>query len=187
MESKFAEYYLESIRKPFEKYKLLGEKTFLQLSEEQLFKQLHPQSNSVATLVKHLWGNMRSRWTDYLYTDGEKPWRDRDTEFENDLASKQEVLEKWKEGWGYFYRALDPMQPEDLGKTLYIRKQPYLVVQAIDLQLAHCAYHIGQIVYIGKLLLGDHWQSISIPKGKSEEYLSDKYGVEFPDRKRPKK
>lgn len=120
MESEFAEYYLKSVRGPFEKYKLLGEKTFIQLSEEQLFERVDYKSNSIAILVKHLWGNMRSRWTDYLSTDGEKPWRDRDAEFENDLVSREEVLEKWKQAWEYFYRALDQMQAGDLSVAPFI-------------------------------------------------------------------
>lgn len=175
MNPKYKNQYLEGIKGPFEKYKTLGEKTFEQLSEKQLFEQIDEDSNSIAILVKHLWGNMRSRWTDFLTTDGEKKWRHRDTEFENDLTDREEVRQKWNEAWRYFYQALNELTEEDLSKTVYIRNVPYTVMEAINLQLAHCAYHIGQIVYIGKMLSGSGWKSLSIPKGESEAYFAAKF------------
>lgn len=158
--------YLESVIKQFRYYKLLGEKTFDQLPEEKLFWQPNEESNSIAVIVKHLWGNMRSRWTDFLTTDGEKEWRDRDAEFENDRQSKDDMLQKWNEGWGVFLDTLHALREEDLSKTIYIRNQGHAVIEAINRQLAHYSYHVGQIVYIGKMC-APSWSSLSIPKGSS--------------------
>lgn len=167
--------YLESARKQFEYYKMLGEKTFSQLSDDKLFWQYNEDSNSIAIIVKHLWGNMLSRWTDFLVTDGEKEWRNRDAEFENDLSSRQELLEKWNNGWSCLFKALNSLATEDLGKIIYIRNQGHTVTDAINRQLAHYAYHIGQIVYIGKMVCETGWTSLSIPKGKSKNYNADKF------------
>lgn len=166
--------YLESTIKQFIYYKMLGEKTFDQLSDEQLFWQHGPESNSVATIVKHLSGNMLSRWSDFLSTDGEKPWRNRDEEFENDLTSKIEVLDLWQKGWQVLLETLQSLSVEDLGRIIYIRNQGHTVTEAINRQLAHYPYHIGQIVYIGKMLVSD-WQSLSIPRGKSDSFNSEKF------------
>jgi Protein of unknown function (DUF1572) len=167
--------YLESAKKQFEYYKMLGEKTFAQLTDEQLFWQANQESNSVATIVKHLWGNMMSRWTDFLTTDGEKEWRQRDAEFDNDIANRAELLAKWNEGWNCLFNAINPLTEEDLTKEIYIRNMGHTVVEAINRQLAHYPYHVGQIVFIGKLVCDDQWISLSIPKGNSATYNAEKF------------
>lgn len=167
--------YLESIKKQFYYYKLLGDKTFAQLEDDKLFWQYNDDSNSIATIVKHLWGNMLSRWTDFLTTDGEKESRDRDAEFENDIATREELLTKWDEGWACLFTALDSLQLEDLEKIIYIRNQGHTVAEAINRQLAHYPYHIGQIVFIGKMICGEKWTSLSIPKGDSKQFNADKF------------
>lgn len=167
--------YLQSVIKQFEYYKLLGEKTFEQLPDETLFWQYNEDSNSVATIVKHLSGNMLSRWTDFLTTDGEKEWRDRDAEFENDLQTREEMLELWNKGWQVFLNSLYSLKPEDMDKTIYIRNQGHSVVEAINRQLAHYPYHIGQIVFIGKMVCSNQWNSLSIPKGTSKNFNTEKF------------
>ena len=167
--------YLASIKKRFEIYKDLGDKTFAQLSNEQLFWQYNDQSNSIAIIVKHLWGNMLSRWTDFLTSDGEKEWRQRDAEFDNDFTTREELLTKWEEGWKCLLNAVNPLIEEDLAKEILIRNEKLSVVDAINRQLAHYAYHVGQIVFIGKMLCGENWISLSIPKGKSKEYNVEKF------------
>jgi hypothetical protein len=142
--------YLDSAIKQLEYYKMLGDNTFNQLTEENLFYQFNEESNSIATIVKHLWGNMRSRWTNFLHTDGEKEWRNRDAEFENDLTDKIDLLNKWNEGWNCLFNTLNSLTPEDLNKIIYIRNQGHTVTEAINRQLAHYPYHIGQIVFLGK-------------------------------------
>ena len=166
--------YLNSAIKRFEYYKTLGEKTFDQLTEEQLFWQPSSESNSIATLVKHLWGNMLSRWTDFLTTDGEKAWRERDAEFENDIKSREELLLKWNEGWTCFLNALHSITEEDLDKEIFIRNEPHTVLDAINRQMAHYPYHIGQMVYVGKLLRNEEWKTLSIPRCKSAEFNAEK-------------
>ena len=143
--------YLVSVSKQFEYYKMLGDKTISQLSEDQLFWQYNSESNSVAIIVKHLWGNMLSRWTDFLTSDGEKEWRKRDAEFENDIKTKDELLNKWNEGWKCLFDAINPLHEEDLEKIIYIRNQGHTVVEAINRQLAHYSYHVGQITYFTKV------------------------------------
>ena len=167
--------YLNSVKKQFEYYKMLGDKTFAQLSDEQLFEQYNEESNSIATIVKHLWGNMLSRWTDFLTTDGEKEWRKRDAEFDNNIADRAELLAKWNEGWACFFKTLNSLTEADLTKEIFIRNQGHSVVEAINRQLAHYPYHIGQIVFIGKMLRNNKWISLSIPKGNSNEYNADKF------------
>lgn len=167
--------YLNSVKKQFEYYKMLGDKTFAQLSEEQLFWQYNEESNSIATIVKHLWGNMLSRWTDFLTSDGEKDWRDRDAEFENDIVSKQELLDKWEEGWTCFLNTLNSLEDSDLEKTIYIRNQGHTVLEAINRQLAHYPYHIGQILFLGKMMCNDKWTSLSVPKGTSKDFNAQKF------------
>ncbi len=167
--------YLESAIKQFEYYKLLGDKTFAQLKEEKLFWQYNEESNSIAIIVNHLSGNMLSRWTDLLNSDGEKEWRNRDAEFENLIQSKEEMISKWEEGWNCLFATLKSLKEEDLNKIIYIRNQGHTVMEAINRQLAHYPYHIGQIVYLGKMLAEDQWQSLSIPKGNSQLYNSEKF------------
>lgn len=167
--------YLKSVRKQFEYYKMLGDKTFDQLTDEQLFWQYNEESNSIAIIVKHLWGNMLSRWTDFLTTDGEKEWRDRDAEFENNISDRAELLAKWNEGWNCLFAALDSLNEANFGSIIYIRNQGHTVMEAINRQLAHYPYHIGQIVFIGKMVSNGRWTSLSIPRGKSKAYNQEKF------------
>lgn len=166
--------YLESTIKQLEYYKSLGDKTFDQVSDEKLFWQYHDDSNSIATIVKHLWGNMRSRWTDFLTTDGEKDWRNRDAEFENDISTRAELLRIWNEGWEVCFHALKSLREEDLDTIIYIRNQGHTVMEAINRQLAHYPYHVGQIVFIGKMA-AEKWDSLSIPKGNSQQFNAEKF------------
>ncbi|MEO6549099.1 MAG: DUF1572 family protein [Ferruginibacter sp.] len=167
--------YLESIIKQFSYYKLLGEKAMSQLPEEKLNWQYHPESNSISMIVKHLWGNMLSRWTDFLTTDGEKEWRNRDAEFYNDLQTREEMLQNWDEGWKCLFDAIEPLTYDDLGKEVFIRNMGQTVTEAINRQLAHYCYHIGQIVFVAKMASGKDWKSLSIPKGHSGDYNSEKF------------
>lgn len=167
--------YLESVKKQLDYYKLLGDKTFSQLKDDKLFWQYNADSNSIATIVKHLWGNMLSRWTDFLTSDGEKEFRDRDAEFENDVQSRAELLEKWNAGWNCVFNAINSLKAEDLDKIVYIRNQGHTVMEAINRQLAHYPYHVGQIVFLGKMLAEEGWSSLSIPKGNSQAYNKDKF------------
>jgi hypothetical protein len=171
------EYIINTI-KLFEYYKSLGEKTFDQLKEDDLFWQFNDSSNSIAVIVKHLWGNMLSRWTDFLTTDGEKEWRKRDEEFENDIRTKEEFYTKWNEGWDCLFNSLKSLHSNDLNKIVYIRNQGHSVTDAINRQLAHYAAHIGQIMYIGKMIKNNEWQSLSIPKGNSKMYNKEKFSKE---------
>jgi len=167
--------YLESVKQQFAYYKLLGEKAMAQLTDEKLFWQYNEESNSIATIVKHLSGNMLSRWTDFLTTDGEKEWRKRDAEFENSLQTREALLQVWQNGWDCFLNAINSLTIEDLSKTIYIRNQGHTVTEAINRQLAHYPYHIGQLIFIGKMVNNDQWQSLSIPKGNSTEFNNQKF------------
>lgn len=167
--------YLESIKKQFQFYKSLGEKTFDQLSEEDLFWQYNEESNSIAIIVNHLWGNMKSRWTDFLSSDGEKDWRNRDLEFESVIKTKAEMLEKWNDGWNCLFEALDSINKENFQTKVYIRNQEHSIIEAVNRQFAHYSYHIGQIVYIGRMIIGREWKSLSIPKGDSQQFNQKKF------------
>lgn len=169
------ENYITSIQKQFEYYKSLSEKTFEQLSDEELFWKHDSESNSIAMIVNHLWGNMLSRWTDFLTSDGEKEWRNRDMEFEDVIRSRVEMMKKWEEGWKKLFDALELITPENLETIVYIRNQGHTVTEALNRQLAHYSYHIGQIVFIGKMIRGDRWKSLSIPKGGSNNYNQEKF------------
>ena len=168
--------YLESAIKQFEYYKSLGEKTFEQLTDEHLHWQYNEDSNSIAIVVKHMVGNMLSRWTNFLTEDGEKEWRQRDAEFEGSYANKIEMIEAWQKGWQCLFNAIKPLQIQDLKKIVYIRNQGHTITEAINRQLCHYAYHVGQLVYIGKLIKGHHWKSLSIPKNQSDAYNKEKFG-----------
>jgi hypothetical protein len=167
--------YLVSVRKQLAYYKMLGEKTMEQLTEEELNWQYNSESNSVAIIVKHMWGNMLSRWTDFLKSDGEKEWRDREAEFEPDLRTREEILAKWEAGWTCLFDAIEPLSDTDLPRLVYIRNEGHTVVEAINRQLAHYAYHVGQIVFLGKMLRGKEWRSLSIPKGGTESFNAEKF------------
>jgi len=169
MTTDLASHYLDEARRQFRGYKRLGESAMAQLKDEELFVALDPEANSVAILVKHLAGNMRSRFTDFLTTDGEKPDRHRDQEFEMGSASRVDVVRWWEEGWARVFSALEALKREDLMRTVTIRSEPHTVLQAINRQLAHYAMHVGQIVFLAKHLRSQEWKSLSIPRGKSEE------------------
>jgi len=172
------ESYLESVKKQFLYYKMLGEKAMDQLEPEQLFVAINEDTNSIATIIKHISGNMLSRWTDFLTSDGEKEWRNRDAEFENDLQSKNEVLETWNKGWKVFLNTLDSLKSEQLSDIIYIRNEGHTVIEAINRQLAHYPYHVGQIVFYAKQLKNSDWESLSIPKNKSGNYNAEKFAKE---------
>jgi Protein of unknown function (DUF1572) len=167
--------YLESVKKQFLYYKMLGEKAMHQLEPDQLFFMANEDTNSIATIVKHLAGNMLSRWTDFMTTDGEKEWRQRDAEFENDLTTKDEVMQLWDKGWDCFLFALNSLVPDQLTNIIYIRNEGHTVAEAINRQLAHYPYHIGQIVFSAKQLKNSSWDSLSIPRNASNSYNADKF------------
>ncbi|GAA4278276.1 DUF1572 family protein [Aquimarina mytili] len=171
------EAYLEGILKQFKYYKSLGEKTMDQLPGQKLFWQYNNESNSIAIIVKHLWGNMKSRWTDFLTSDGEKEWRERDAEFEDDIKAKEELMLKWEEGWQCLFEALESINSTNFDQPVYIRNIEHSITEAINRQLAHYAYHIGQIVFIGKMIKNEEWQSLSIPKGKSASYNKERFST----------
>lgn len=169
------ETYLSSAVKQFRYYKMLGEKAMEQLTEEQLFWQYNEESNSIAVLVHHLAGNMLSRFTDFLTTDGEKPWRNRDAEFINPFRSREELMNRWNEGWECLLRALEQLTAEDMERVIYIRNDGHTVAEAVNRQLAHYPYHIGQMVFIAKMLKNEDWQTLSIARNKSTDYNSRKF------------
>lgn len=170
--------YMTSMIKQFEYYKLLGEKTMNQVSDEELFWTPHEDGNSIATIVAHLSGNMLSRWTNFLTEDGEKTWRKRDEEFEPEYESRIEVIAAWNAGWSCLFDALADASKVDMEQLVYIRNQGHTVTEAVNRQLAHYAYHIGQLVLLGKMLKGKDWQSLSIPKGASKAYNEEKFAQE---------
>jgi len=167
--------YLESVKKQFRYYKILAEKAMEQLEPEQLFVSVNEDTNSIAVIVKHLSGNMLSRWTNFMTTDGEKQTRNRDGEFENDLETKEQLLTTWNAGWDCFLAALDSLQPDQLFEIIYIRNEGHTVIEAINRQLAHYPYHIGQIVFYAKQLKNSEWESLSIAKNKSKNYNAQKF------------
>lgn len=169
--------YLDSAIKQFEYYKKISEKAIEQITDEQLFWQYNSESNSIATIIKHLSGNMLSRWTDFLTTDGEKTWRNRDDEFINDIFTKLELMSYWNKGWNCFFDTINKLKPNDLKKIIYIRNQEHTVIEAINRQLAHYPYHVGQIVFIGKIICNNEWKSLSIPKGNSEVFNNEKFST----------
>ncbi|MFS4481704.1 DinB family protein [Hyunsoonleella sp. 2307UL5-6] len=170
--------YLTSTIKQFEYYKSLGHKTLKDLTFEELQKEFAEDSNSISIIVKHLVGNMLSRWTNFLTEDGEKEWRHRDQEFIDSYTSKDDLIDNWNEGWQCLFDAVTPLKENDLEKIIYIRNQGHTVTEAINRQLAHYSYHVGQIVFLGKLLKGKNWKSLSIPKGDSSKYNTDKFSKE---------
>ncbi len=171
----FGENYLENIRTLFRYYKLLGDGALTQLSAENIHTCLNPESNSMAIIVKHVSGNMLSRWTDFLASDGEKEWRNREGEFEDTIKDKADLLAVWEKGWACLFNAIDPLQNADLQKIAYIRNEGHSVVEAINRQLGHYSYHIGQMVFLAKYFAGDNWQSLSIAKGDSQKFNAEKF------------
>jgi len=170
--------YLESVKKQMLYYKTIAEKAMEQLEEEQLFFSANEDTNSIAVVIKHMAGNMLSRWTDFLTSDGEKEWRNRDGEFENETTSKLALLQLWEKGWNCFFSAINDLQPEQLSQIIYIRNEGQTAMDAINRQVAHYPYHIGQIVFYAKMLKKSEWSSLSIPKNKSNDYNADKFSKE---------
>ena len=166
--------YLENVSKEFHYYKSLGEKTMDQLSDTELNWTVNEESNSIATIVNHLSGNMLSRWTNIFKEDGEKSWRNRDQEFINAAMDKDTVLNHWNKGWDCFFDTFHQLDATDLNRIIYIRNQGHSVQEALNRQLAHYAYHIGQLVFLGKLIKNTNWQSLSIPKGNSGDFNASK-------------
>jgi hypothetical protein len=166
-----ATHYLEEARRQFRGHKRMGERAMEQLRDEDFFVTLDPESNSVAILVKHLAGNMRSRFTDFLTSDGEKPDRFRDQEFElNAATTRADVMKWWEDGWKVVLATIESLQPEDVMRTVTVRGEPHTVMQAINRQIAHYAQHTGQIVFLAKHLRSSEWKTLSVPRGKSEEF-----------------
>jgi uncharacterized damage-inducible protein DinB len=166
-----ASHYLEEMKRQFRGHKRMGDAAMAQLEDKDFFATLDPGSNSVAALVKHIAGNARSRFTDFLTSDGEKPDRFRDQEFEvSEKTTREEVMRWWEQAWSQVFSALDSLQPQDMQRTITIRQEPHTVVQALNRALAHYAQHIGQIVFLAKHLRSSEWRTLSIPRGKSEDY-----------------
>jgi Protein of unknown function (DUF1572) len=187
MSSDVAAHYLDEARRQLRGHKHMGEAAMTQLRDEDLFLTLDPESNSVAILVKHLAGNMRSRFTDFLSTDGEKADRFRDGEFEITCATNRaDVMKWWEEGWTCVFGAIESLKPEDVMRTVTIRGEPHTVLQAINRQIAHYAQHIGQIVFLAKHLRSNEWKTLSIPRGKSEEFKTHKVMASNFDRGAPR-
>lgn len=162
--------FLQTAIRRMKYYKDLGDKTFEQLGDEDFHYRPNEESNSIAVIIQHMTGNMLSRWTNFLTEDGEKEWRERDDEFAIHSYSKVELIAIWEKGWTCFLNALQSLREEDLLTIVHIRKEPLSVIDAINRQLAHYPYHVGQIIYIGKILKNEKWKSLSIPKGKSQAY-----------------
>jgi hypothetical protein len=170
MALKFTTSYLEDARAVFQQYKLLGERAMAQVSDEQLFASRDEESNSIAIIVKHMTGNMRSRWTDFLTTDGEKPNRNRDSEFVDPPATREALMREWEDGWARVFSAIAPLTDADMGRTVLIRGEAHSVMQAINRQLAHYPQHIGQIILLAKHFAGDKWQTLSVARNRSAEF-----------------
>jgi len=170
MALKFTTSYLEDSLALFRHYKKLAERAMEQVTDEQLFAVLDEESNSIAIIVKHMAGNMRSRWTDFLTADGEKPNRDRDSEFVDPPATRKALLEVWEDGWTRMFLALEPLSDADLSRTVTIRGEAHSVMQAVNRQMAHYAHHVGQIVMLAKHFAHDRWQSLSVPRKQSAEF-----------------
>lgn len=167
--------YKESALQQFKHHKMLAERSFSQIDEPAFFRRHNEDSNSIAHIIQHLSGNMRSRWTDFLTTDGEKEDRNRDLEFEDHMQSKLDLMELWEEGWSSLFVAVEALDTNDWEAIIYIRKEPHTVVQAVNRQLTHVAYHVGQIVFCAKMFVKTEWKSLSIPKGESQKHSQTKF------------
>lgn len=170
--------YLDSLLKQMLYYKQLGDKAMAQLKDEELFFQFNEESNSIAIIVQHLAGNMKSRFTDFLNSDGEKPWRNRDAEFEVVIADRHTLEQEWESGWKVVIDTIQSLKEEDLEKIIYIRNEGHTVMEAFNRQLAHYPYHIGQMVFIAKVLKNNDWHSLSIPRNASKGYNQEKFSTE---------
>ena len=170
MALKFTTSYLEDSLTLFRYYKTLAERAMEQVTDEQLFEVLDGEANSIAIIVKHMCGNMRSRWMGFLTSDGEKPDRNRDSEFEDPPATREALLSLWEQGWNYLFAALEPLSDPDMNRTITIRGEPHSVMQAINRQMGHYSYHCGQIVFLAKHFQHDSWKSLTVPRGKSADF-----------------
>jgi hypothetical protein len=170
MALEFTTSYIQDALAVFRYYKQLAERAMEQITDEQIFAALDPEANSIAIVVKHLAGNMRSRWTDFLTAGGEKPNRNRDSEFVDPPATRNQLLAEWENGWACLFNAIEPLTDADLGRTITIRGESHSIMQAINRQLAHYAHHVGQIVMLAKHFASDHWQSLSVPRNQSAEF-----------------
>jgi Protein of unknown function (DUF1572) len=170
MAHKFTTSYLEDSLELLRYYKNLAERAMQQVSDEHLYTVLDKEANSIAIVVKHIVGNMRSRWVDFLTTDGEKPNRERDTEFVDPPATREALLQAWEDGWALVFQALEALSDADLGRTVNIRGEAHSVMQAVNRQIAHYAFHVGQIVILAKHLACDRWQSLTVPRNRSAEF-----------------
>ena len=171
--------YLPDALREFKKYRKMADAAVAQVPEGNWFVRLDPETNSLAVLMKHMSGNMRSRWTDFLTTDGEKADRNRDGEFEEETDTPATIRERWEKGWGCLFEAIEGLSDADLSRTVTIRGEPHTVLQALQRQLTHYAYHVGQIVFLAKHLAGPEWRSLSIPRGKSKEFEVAKDGSTY--------
>src|ERR1051325_958822 len=180
MDDTFGRNYLDDALATFRDYKRLAEKAFAQVNDEEFFTTLDEEANSIGVIIKHMAGNMISRWTDFLNSDGEKPDRNRDMEFVIETSSREDVIAYWERGWKSVFDAIEPLTPADFSRTVTIRGQEHTIVQAINRQLMHYAYHIGQIVFLAKHFRSTEWQSLSIPRNRSAEF--NKYLDESGDR-----
>jgi hypothetical protein len=173
MAHQFKTSYVQDSIDLFNYYKKLGDRAMAQCPDEGLFATLDAESNSIAIIVKHMSGNMRSRWTDFLTTDGEKPDRHRDIEFEEPPKTRAELIEMWDRGWKYLFDAMTPLSDADLVRTITIRTEPHSVMQAINRQVAHYSYHVGQIVFLAKHAAANNWQALTVPRGQSKQFAAD--------------
>lgn len=170
MTLKFTTSYIEDALAVFRQYKLLGERAMAQVSDAHLFASLDEESNSIAIIVKHITGNMRSRWTNFLTADGEKPDRNRDSEFVDPPATREALMREWEDGWARVFEAIEPLTDADMGRVVTIRGEAHSVMQAINRQLAHYPQHVGQIVLLAKHYAGDKWQTLSVARNRSAEF-----------------
>ena len=163
----FEKIFKENILKRFESYKEMGDKTFAQLTEEDFFFQPSAENNTIAVNIQHMYGNMLSRFTNFLTEDGEKSWRKRDAEFELSDTGMQDLLSYWNEGWACVFQAIKDLEEQDFSSTIYIREEPLSVCDALLRQLGHYAYHIGQVIFIAKMIKGEDWKTLTIPKKRN--------------------
>ena len=170
MTDSLSAHYIENALKEFRGLKALADKSVAQVSDEELFRAIDPESNSIAVIMKHISGNMRSRWTDFLNSDGEKPDRHRDTEFEMDRQDRRAIEERWEEGWRILFDAVEPLKTEDLMRTVTIRREPHTIVEAVNRQLTHYGQHVGQIIFLAKHLKSSEWKTLSVPRGQSDAF-----------------
>lgn len=170
--------YIESLKKQFTYYKTIADKAIAPLSVNEIYFEPNENANSIAVIMQHIIGNLFSRWTDFFTTDGEKYWRNRDAEFENQLLSKTEILDNWEKAWQCLFLVLNDLNFENLSQIIYIRNEGQTVIDAINRQLAHYPYHIGQMIYVAKLIQNENWISLSIPKNNSKDYNFEKFKLD---------